>query len=521
MSIHAKSKFSHNLAATMVAFGAHILLGMWYARMLVTRLGPEQYGIVPLVVSLMGYLAITTVALNTSIGRHMTASLAGGDREQASRIGSTALTGILLLAIPVFLVGALAYRFLPDLIRVPPGTEPDARLFFAFSLGGFLLTQVSIPFGAATFCTNRLDWRAGVDLLVYVIRTAGAFLLLALFGNRLWLVGAAMAVAAGIQLVFQIRLWRRLLPGISFRPGVFDRVLFKDIFASGSWITVNAAGALLFLGTDLVIINRILGPLEAGMYAPVLLLSQVTRAIAGSLGNLFTPKITRLYAEKNLEGLQAYVVRSTRFLGILMGIPIGLLCALSKDFLTMWMGPLFTDRWPLVWLLLGHLCINLSVFPQQAVQTASDRLRVPAMVTLGMGGIHVILAIVLAGYSGLGSIGVALSGAIVLTLKNALFTPAYNMHILHISARRAFAGMQSSLFTAAVALGSTAGIHAILPASGWLRFAGSGILGVSVTLVTSFLVLLNAQEKEAVLRPVRRFFRQGPPPGRTVQEEGR
>ena len=509
MNLHAKSKFSHNFLATGLTFGAHILLGMWYVRMLVLRLGPEQYGIVPLVVSLMGYLAITTIALNTSIGRHMTACLAHGDLDRASRIGGTALTGILLLALPVMVAGVLAYCFLPDLIRIPTGTEADARLFFAFCLGGFLLTQISIPFGTATFCTNRLDWRAWVDLLVYVIRTVGAFALLALFGNRLWLVGLAIAVAAGVQLGVQYRLWRRLLPGIACRAGIFDAGVFKDVFSTGSWITVNAAGALLFLSTDLIIINRMLGPREAGMYAPVLVLSQVTRAIAGSLGNLFTPKITRLFAEKDLGGLQSYVVQSTRFLGILMGIPIGLLCALSEDFLALWMGPLFASRWPLVWLLVGHLCVNLSVYPQQAVQTAANRVKIPALVTLGMGLFHIGFAILLAGPLGLGSLGVALSGALVLTAKNAVFTPAYNMRILDISARRAYAGMQGSLLTAAATIGITAGVHALLPFTGWIRFAAAGALGALFALAATFAFLLSPREKGEIRRLVRKIVRQG------------
>lgn len=503
MNIHGKSRFSHNFLATAATFAAHTLLGMWYVRMLVERLGPERYGIIPLITSIMGYLGIATLAFNASIGRHMMVGLTSGDRQEVSRIAGTALTGIALLLIPVLAVGLGALGWLPDLIRIPAGAELDTRLFFACSLIGFLLTQISIPYATATFCTNRLDWRAGVELTIYVLRTIGAYFLLAAFGDKLWPVGLAIAVAGGFQWLAKWTLWKRLLPDVACRLGCFDRAIFRRILATGTWVTINAGGALLFLCTDLIIINRLAGPREAGMYAPVLTLSQVIRSIAGTLGNLFAPKITRLYAEGDRAALQRYVVDATKFMGILIGIPIGVLCALSRDFLVLWMGPLYADRWPLVWLLLGHLCVNLSVYPLQAVQTAADRVRIPAWVTLGMGLGHVGLAILLAGPLALGSWGVAISGALVLTAKNAVFTPLYNSAILHLPIMKAFSGMQYSLATAALAIGSTWLLAVALPWTGWLRFAGSALGGAALASGLAYRCLLTAPEKARAATQVR------------------
>ncbi|NCD22029.1 MAG: hypothetical protein EOL90_03710 [Spartobacteria bacterium] len=508
MNIHGKSRFSHNFLATAATFAAHTLLGMWYVRMLVERLGPERYGIIPLITSIMGYLGIATLAFNASIGRHMMVGLTSGDRQEVSRIAGTALTGIALLLIPVLAVGLGALGWLPDLIRIPAGAELDTRLFFACSLIGFLLTQISIPYATATFCTNRLDWRAGVELTIYVLRTVGAYLLLLVFGDKMWPVGLAIAVAGGGQWLAIWALWKRLLPDVACRLGCFDRAIFRRILATGTWVTVNAGGALLFLATDLIIINRLAGPREAGLYAPVLTLSQVIRGIAGSLGNLFAPKITRLYAEGDGVALQHYVVDATKFMGILIGIPIGVVCALSRDFLVLWMGPLYADRWPLIWLLLGHLCINLSVYPLQAVQTAADRVRIPAWVTLGMGLGHVGLAILLAGPLGLGSWGVALSGAVVLTAKNAAFTPLYNSAILRIPVMKAFSGMQHSLATAAVAIGATWLLAVALPWTGWLRFIGAAVGGGVLAGVGAYHMLLTAAEKERVANQIHRAFGQ-------------
>jgi hypothetical protein len=81
-------------------------------------------------------------------------------------------------------------------------------------------------------------------------------------------------------------------------------------------------------------------------------------------------------------------------------------------------------------IMVSHLAINMGVMPLFSIQVAMNKVRWPGIVTLIMGIGNLALAIFLAKYASWGIFGVAVAGAIVLTAKNALFTPIYGAIIL-------------------------------------------------------------------------------------------
>ena len=65
------------------------------------------------------------------------------------------------------------------------------------------------------------------------------------------------------------------------------------------------------------------------------------------------------------------------------------------------------------------------MLPLFSINVAHNKVRIPGILTFFMGFGNLALAIVLPLLTGWGYYGIAIAGAIVLTLKNALFTPWY------------------------------------------------------------------------------------------------
>jgi hypothetical protein len=97
-------------------------------------------------------------------------------------------------------------------------------------------------------------------------------------------------------------------------------------------------------------------------------------------------------------------------------------------------GEEFAFLAPLMVLLTVHLAVNLAVLPLFPINVAYNRVRVPGIVTFFMGIGNFGLAVALPLLAGLGYYGVAAAGAIVLTLKNAIFTPWYATRVLGVGA---------------------------------------------------------------------------------------
>ena len=138
------------------------------------------------------------------------------------------------------------------------------------------------------------------------------------------------------------------------------------------------------------------------------------------------------YALNDVKGLATYTRRSVRFVGLVMALPIGLICGFSKPLLTLWLGQDFAHLSGLMSLMTIHLCVNLGVMPLFGIQLTTNRVCLPGIVTCLMGFMNLGLALLLAVPAGWGMYGVAAAGAIMLTLKNCLFTPIYGARILYL-----------------------------------------------------------------------------------------
>jgi membrane protein EpsK len=126
--------------------------------------------------------------------------------------------------------------------------------------------------------------------------------------------------------------------------------------------------------------------------------------------------------------------------------------------------------------------------------------RWPGIVTLVLGIAQVALAITLVTTTGLGSAGVALAGAIVLTMKNAIFTPWYCARILKQPAWTFIAPMVPSLVAAVAVTGAA---YCVADALGSTRLLPLALAGAGLGLVYAPLCLLLAfrhSERLAVLR---------------------
>jgi O-antigen/teichoic acid export membrane protein len=193
-------------------------------------------------------------------------------------------------------------------------------------------------------------------------------------------------------------------------------------------------------------------------------------------------------------------------LGLTLGLPISLMCGFSEPLLRLWLGPRFSSLHPLLFLMGAHLCINVPILPLLGLQLATNRVKVPAVVTLIMGIGNLGLAIVLAGPVHWNLYGIAAAGAIMLTLKNVLFTPIYGAHVLGKPCGVFFRELALIVAVTAVSILACRGVQWLYPIHGWgqltlVSFCISALYGLVV-----YRLILTAEERKMVrsLVPFRR-----------------
>lgn len=487
------AQLPRNLAANVVYFLANIVIGVLLVPYFIKTLGVGAYGLIPLATSITGYVAIIVQSLNTAVSRFLTINLHREDYVAANKIFNTALFGltvVILLMVPFILI--VAY-LTPSLFHVPAGQETGAVLLLLGVSAAFLIRTWSGSFTVQLFAYNRLDLQNLVNITNLIVQTGLIILLFNILGPDLGLVGVAYLVgalvASGVSVIFA----RRVCPHIRVTIHYFDRRVIRDLCEMGWWVVVNNIGTLLFLQIDLIVVNLLFGATSAGEYAIALQWSILLRAIAGVLSGVLTPSIISCYARRQTETLIRVTKSAVKLMGLAMALPIGFVCGFAPELLTVWVGNEFAFLWPLMVLLTVHLSINLAVLPIFPINVAHNRVRVPGIVTFFMGIGNFGLAVALPLLTGMGYYGVAAAGAIVLTLKNAFFTPWYATRVLRVEAHTFTRSMIPGIVATVLIAVSAAFLGKVIILPVTLAIAGAAI--TLIYLMAVWLFALDGSER--------------------------
>lgn len=248
----------------------------------------------------------------------------------------------------------------------------------------------------------------------------------------------------------------------------------------GWWVVINNIGTLLFHQTYLVIVNLLFGATSAGEYAIAVQWVLLLQAFAVMLSGVLMPMIISYYANEQTESLIRVSMSAVKLMGFALALPIGLICGFAPQLLTVWIGSEFTRLAPLMVLLTAHLSLNQAVLPLFYINVAHNKVRVPGIVTLIMGVWNIALAVALSLLPGWGYYGVAAAGAIVLTTKNAFFTPWYATKVLGAELHTFTRSILSGIIATIIVSISAAILGAALPIASLMMLA---VTGVSFTLV--------------------------------------
>lgn len=487
-----------NLLANILYFVLNVLIGLFLVPFFIDSLGVASYALVPLATSMTGYVNLVVQSLNTSVSRYLTIDLQKQEFRKANITFNTALfgtLGIILLMLPFVIL--ISY-YAPLFFEIPTSQENAARILFLGVIGSFLLRAWGSNFGVSLFAYNRLDLQNIVNSINIIVQVGLIIILFKFDSPNLIYIGLAYLIGATAAFAVTVFFSHKINPHLKVNIKDFRRSKVKEIMEMGGWVIIDQIGALLFLQIDLIVVNKLFGAAAGGEYAIVLTWSALLRTIAGMLVGVLTPVILTYYAKERIEELINVSKSAVKFTGLAMALPIGYICGFAPQLLSLWVGPEFAKLSPLMLLMLFHLVINLAVMPLFSINVAYNKVRLPGIVTFFMGIGNFLLAVMIPYITGWNYYGVALAGAIMLTLKNAFFTPWYATKVLGIS-KTTFV---NSVIPGVVAMIMTAGtsymIAHYLDISGFVSLVFCGLTLTAAYIYVLWEFCLKKSEKRTV-----------------------
>ncbi|WP_413506104.1 oligosaccharide flippase family protein [Photobacterium phosphoreum] len=422
-----------NILFNSLGFISNMVLMLALTPYLVDNLGVSAYGFIPLAAIFTSYIGIVTESLTISINRNLTKALQKKEKEIVKEVYNTSLiTVFVIISIVLFLI-TYPIQNLDEIISIPVGISNDVKLLFLLLILSFLLSLISAVYSVAMYATNRIDLMQVNNLIRNIVRAFFIFLFFNYYSRDLISVGYGTLIGNVFSFIFSYIYKCKLIPYMKFEIKYFKLEKVKYIMNMGGWLLINQVGFVLFMKVDLLIINKFLGSEQSGFYAIAIQFNDVLRIFAGIISGVLGPAILILYSQNKRERMVDLTYGFVKLLSVSIAIPIVLICVWSDDILKYWMGGEYVFLSPLIWILTLPLIINIGIQPLFSIQVAMNKVKIPALMNVLFGLIGVLFSIYLLLYFNFGFYSVAISSVIMLTLKNAVFTPIYTAKILNIN----------------------------------------------------------------------------------------
>jgi membrane protein EpsK len=475
-----------------------MLISLWVTPFLINRLELAAYGYIGVLNNILNFMAVITITLTSMVGRFLIVSLETKGPDEASRYISSALftsisIGICLTPIILFLS-----KNLDSLLRIQNAYTVDVKAAFALSGTVLAFGSVSTVFATGAYCRNRLDIRNGINILANIVRVVILISVFSLFPAHIWYLAIASVFQESISMVLHALTFRKLLPEIRIRIKSFVLDHSVEVLSSGLLISIIMLGNNFLTQIDLLVGNRYLPAELVGMYAAVLLLPNSIRNIGAAISSAFTPTTISIYSSGNMEKLRKYSNQVVKFCGFAIGWPVAIISGLAIPVLRVWLGKDYSALEFTILLMLLPLTAHISVNQLFNVQQATNKVKIPAIVTIIFGGMNLLLAIYLTASLHLGILGIVLSGTTINSIRTIIFVPLYTAFITDQPKFVYYKGVVAPVVTSCMTCFIGLAIQNYIRINSLISIALSAfILSIFYGLVT--LILLAPNEREMLL----------------------
>ena len=309
--------------------------GLWLTPFFLKSLGTGQYGLWVIAAQLLLYLGLLDLGIVAIIPRSVAS--AGGNAEPEIREAAIAdfLATTLRIVAAQTLVAALIAAILLRLL--PTEWEPTRAALTTLLVFYVLLFPLRIP-QAVLAGLQDARFVGTVQLAGFGVGTF-VTVLLVLRGHGIASLAAGwIATQSCMSVCSMLRLKFRFPWAIPRRLRVFDVSAEKKLLAQGGWVSVAQVSQMLLVGTDVVLIGKLLGPEAVVTYA---ITGKLISVLANQPQMLMQVAVPGL-AEMRASSSPAAIIRvSTALLqGMLLvtGLVFCVVLAINHAFIWTWVG---------------------------------------------------------------------------------------------------------------------------------------------------------------------------------------
>ena len=314
----------------------NIAISFLITPLLVHQLGTAEYGLLLLVWSVTGVLAITNLGVGEATLRYVSHYLADDDLPGVRRVFGSTLTFYLVICIAISAVLVPATPFVVTLIKIPEHGLNEAGTLLRLSALLFSIGMMSNAFRSIPMALHRYDVTSKVGFGHASVRTIG-FAMLAMSGfGVLYLVLWDVIVALGVLGVY-VAIVRGLLPTVRWMPSLSLSGL-RETMGYGIYSFMTQIFLSMYRESGKLILGSQTGPSGvAYLGTPDSVAYRIYMVVISGIETLM-PRFSAIRDPEVARDLVANATSAALTISAVLFVP---LAVLMPDFLRLWINPEF------------------------------------------------------------------------------------------------------------------------------------------------------------------------------------
>lgn len=315
-----------------------MVISLFTSRIILQKLGVDDYGIYQAVGGVVGFLSFINSALATGSSRFLTYALGEGNFEKLKRTFATTLNIHILIALFVVVIAETAgLWFLYNKMVIAPERMNAAAYTYHLSILTAVFSLTQVPYNATIVAHERMGiyaymsiFEVSAKLLVCYLLAIGGFDRLMMYATLLLLVQICIMCFYRFYCYHNFQEARFSVS--------FDKRIFKEIAGFSGWsMFANTAIALNSQGV-LILLNMFFSPAIVAARAISLQVNMAANQFVSNFRQAANPQIVKKYAAGDYEGSVHLLLSSTKFSYYMMYLIALPVCLLAYPILKLWLG---------------------------------------------------------------------------------------------------------------------------------------------------------------------------------------
>lgn len=497
-----KNRLLTNLISNIISFALQMAINFILTPIIVEKVGDAAYGFIGLANNFVSYANVLTIVINSMASRFITLELTKERKEEANKYYSSVLILDIIMSIVVAIASTIIIFNLQKILNIPAELTVDVKITFIIAFMNLVLSIMNTVFTVATFAKDRLDIDAIRNIIGNIIKAIFLIIVFSILTPKIYYITLGGLIYTLFAILVNIKITKKIAPELKYNKNLYSIEKIKVLAKSGIWNSLNSLSKMLLTGLDLLIANIFVGADAMGVLSVAKTIPTSIETLLGAVANIFSPQFIILYSKHKIKELVKSVNFSLKVVALLMIVPIAGFIAFGHEFYTLWLPNKTAIEIKEIQILsvlsLLPYLISVSNYTLFILDTTTNKLKKPVMVTMIMSVMSTLTTLILLRTTNLGIYAVAGVSSIYWSIKVFVFNTINAAKNLRIKWNTFFNQFLKNLLCFGIIFIIYAISNNFLLLNTWKTFIiVVGIMGI-IGYILSFYILLEKQERKQI-----------------------